>query len=217
MKFLVLTDLHQKLSSIEWINEIIKENNPEFVIILGDITDMGTGKEAVDIISKIKSKDIYVIPGNCDSKDFDLEISSIATSLHGKSIKKNGYHIAGLGGSNITPFKTPFELSEREIFDLLDPISDEYMILITHAPGLDTLDSISSGIHVGSPSIKKIIDKYMPILALSGHIHEDIGMKKINDTLCVNPGPAMHGHYAIIEIVDKEIDVKLLTFGLKFI
>ncbi len=199
MKFLVITDLHQKSSRIDWINGIIEKENPEAVLFLGDVTDMGTAEDAEKILSSIKCR-TYAIPGNCDPRDLPEKIGSAAVDLHGKSAEIGGYHIAGLGGSNITIFGTPFELTEEEIESGLRPISKEGMILMTHAPAFGTLDHIPDGTSVGSPAIMKIIDEFHPIVALSGHIHEDIGAKYIGRTLFVNPGPAKDGRAALLYV-----------------
>ena len=53
MKFLVITDLHQKRSAIDWINDQIEKNDLEFVLCLGDVTDFGTSEDAVELISSI--------------------------------------------------------------------------------------------------------------------------------------------------------------------
>lgn len=209
MKFLVISDLHQKRSAIEWINDEISKNNAEFVLFLGDVTDFGTGEEAADIISSIKSK-VYVIPGNCDPRDLPQKVADVATDMHGKSIDLGGYKLVGLGGSNITIFNTTFELNEDELYNGLDSISSEGMILMTHAPSYGILDKIPSGLSVGSPAIRKIVDKYHPILALSGHIHEDIGVVESNGTTFCNPGPAKEGHCALISINNGKIDVRLI-------
>ena len=209
MKFLVISDLHQKRSAIEWINDEISKNNAEFVLFLGDVTDFGTGEEAADIISSIKSK-VYVIPGNCDPRDLPQKIDGVATDMHGKSVNLNGYRLVGLGGSNITIFNTTFELNEDELYNGLDPISSKGMILMTHAPSYGILDRIPSGLNVGSPAIRRIVDKYHPILALSGHIHEDIGVVELNGTTFCNPGPAKDGHCALVSINDGKVDIRLI-------
>ncbi len=41
---------------------------------------------------------------------------------------------------------------------------------------------------VGSTSVRKVIEKYQPLVGLFGHIHEGKGTYKMNRTLCVNPG-----------------------------
>ena len=209
MKFLVITDLHQKASNIEWINSIIEKENPEGVLFLGDVTDMGTADDAVEIVSSIKCK-TYVLPGNCDPRDLPDKIKAVATDMHGKTVKVGDYDQVGLGGSNITIFGTPFELTEEEIDSKLRPISKEGMILMTHAPAYGTLDHIPNGTSVGSPAIRKIVEEFHPIVALSGHIHEDVGAKYIDGTLFVNPGPAKEGCAAIVIIEDKRAYVRFI-------
>jgi len=209
MKFLLITDLHQNKAAIEWINREIEEYKVDFVIHLGDITDMGTGDEAAGILSSIKSK-VYAIPGNCDPLDLPEKISSVAVDMHGKSVDIEGHKLVGLGGSNITIFNTPFELSEEDLYSKLKMNASKGMILMTHAPSYGILDEIPSGLNVGSPAIKKIVDEYSPILAMSGHIHEAIGCKVMNGTTFVNPGPAKDGYSAIIAVNGDEVDVKLL-------
>ncbi len=209
MKFLLITDLHQHKSAIDWINEEIEKNKVDFVIHLGDVTDMGTCKDAVSLLSAIKSK-VYVIPGNCDPRDMPEKISDVAVDMHGKRTTIEGMELVGMGGGNPSPFGTPFELSEDELYNGLKPISSEGMILMTHAPSYGILDEIPGGIHVGSKGIRKIVDEYSPILAMSGHIHEAIGCKVIDGTTFVNPGPAKDGYSAVVTIVDGKVDVKML-------
>ena len=209
MKFLVLTDLHQKTSRIEQINRIIADERPDHILFLGDVTDMGTGEDAVDILSSIHEK-TYVIPGNCDSRDFPDKISQIAYDLHGKAKKIGEYDLIGLGGSNITIFGTPIELTEDEIYNALKPISKKGMILMTHVPSYGIFDKIPNGTSVGSHAVKKIVDEFHPIIALSGHVHEDRGSAIIDGTLFCNPGPAKDGYSAIITIENGKAEAKLL-------
>ena len=209
MKFLVLTDLHQKTQNIDWINSLVDEYTPDAVLFLGDATDLGTTEKAVEIISAIKGNKL-VLPGNCDPRNTPAAVSEVATDVHGKSAEIGDVYIAGLGGGNISPFNSPFELGEDEIYDMLKPISRKGMVLMTHAPGFDILDHIPSGVPVGSKSIRKIIEEFEPVLALSGHIHEDIGVKKVGNTVCVNPGPAMDRRAAFITVTDDQVAVKMI-------
>jgi len=209
MKFLVITDLHQATDNIPWINGLIDEYSPEAVLCLGDITDMGTGEQAADIISQIKCK-VYALPGNCDPRDLPQKISEVAVDMHGKSAQIGDLYIAGLGGSNITIFDTPFELKEEEIDSMLRPISKPGMLLMTHAPSYDIFDHIPNGTPVGSPAIRKIVEDFKPVLALSGHIHEDFGVQKIGDTVFCNPGPAKEKRAAVVEIAGKNVTVKMI-------
>ena len=209
MRFLVITDLHQNTDMIGRFNGIIREKGAEFVLFLGDVTDFGTGEQAADIISRIESK-VYVIPGNCDPLDLPKKIRDVAVDMHGNAADIGGYRLIGLGGSNITIFHTAFELEEEALYDGLKRNACEGMILMTHAPSVGILDEIPSGANVGSPAIKRIVDEYHPILALSGHIHEAIGCKVIDGTTFVNPGPAREGYCAVVDIIDGKVDVELI-------
>lgn len=201
MKFLIITDLHQKKSAIEWINALVDEHEPDAVLFLGDCVDLGaTTQNCIDIISKIKGN-IYYIPGNCDPLDLPEKLEGVVNSVHGKGFTIGGQYFAALGGSNPTIFNTPFELQEEEIMDKLSSISKPGMVLMTHAPAFETeQDKITIGLHVGSKSIKEIIAKYKPIVALSGHIHEANKITEKDGTLYVNPGAAKEGHAAILTI-----------------
>lgn len=209
MKFLVITDLHQNESMIDRFNREIERSGAEFVVFLGDVTDFGTGEQAAEIISRIKSK-VYVIPGNCDPLDLPEKIRDVAVDMHGNSAEVDGYRLVGLGGSNITIFHTAFELEEDDLYDGLRRNACEGMILMTHAPSFGILDEIPSGAHVGSPAVKRIVDEFHPILALSGHIHEAIGYKVIDGTTFVNPGPAKEGYCAVIDVSDGKVGVEML-------
>ncbi len=209
MKFLLITDLHQKESALEWINREIKEYGVDFVIHLGDVTELGTVEEALDILKRIESK-IYFIPGNCDPRDLPGKLGNVAVDMHMKKVTIEGHDIVGLGGGNRSPFDSPFELDDDDIYEGLKKNASKGMILMTHAPSYGILDEIPSGAHVGCQATRKIVDEYRPILAMSGHIHEAIGCKTVDGTIFVNPGPAMDGYSAIITVDGDKVDVKML-------
>jgi Icc-related predicted phosphoesterase len=45
-------------------------------------------------------------------------------------------------------------------------------------------------IPVGSTAVRTLIERYEPVLALHGHIHESRAATQIGPTLCINPGSA---------------------------
>ena len=69
-----------------------------------------------------------------------------------------------------------------------------YNTFIDQAPVLEDDLSLSvRGGHtrmepVGSTAVRKIIEKYQPLLGLHGHIHESPGFVRIGRTQCLNPG-----------------------------
>lgn len=209
MRFLVITDFHQKRSRLELINSRIGEYEPDFTLFLGDVTDMGTGEDAANIIQDINSE-VYVIPGNCDPRDMPEKISDVAHDMHGKGTEIDGQYFAGIGGSNITIFGTPFELTEDELHKGLKPISRKGMVLMTHVPSYGILDTIPSGQNVGSKSVKRIVEEFKPVVALSGHVHEAIGAIEKDGTLFVNPGPARDGYSAIVDLNEGKAEAILL-------
>ncbi|MDD4185635.1 MAG: phosphoesterase, partial [Candidatus Methanomethylophilaceae archaeon] len=71
-------------------------------------------------------------------------------------------------------------------------------------------DEIPSGINVGSRAILGIVEKYRPVAAVSGHIHEAIGIVNKNGTLFMNPGPAREGKAGILDIGPEGASAKLI-------
>ena len=58
---------------------------------------------------------------------------------------------------------------------------------------------------MGSKSIRNFIEKIQPIVCFTGHIHEGVGIDKINRTHIINPGPLKFGKYAYVTIADCQI------------
>ena len=209
MKFLVVTDIHGKRSAVEWINAKAEENSTDCVLILGDITEFGPDDVAENILGNIQ-QDVYAIPGNCDPLSIPKVVERHGTNMHCKGTVINGLYVAGLGGSNPSPFNTPFEMDEETILRKLRQVSKKGMILMVHAPPYGFNDTIPSGANVGSRSILSIVQEFEPILVLSGHIHEAVGIIVSGGTTFINPGPAMEGKYAVVNVEDGKVEAKLL-------
>ncbi|MCL2149031.1 MAG: metallophosphoesterase family protein [Methanomassiliicoccaceae archaeon] len=212
MKLLVISDIHGNEAVTGWANAAAEREGVDYVLALGDITDFGPNEVALRILGPI-GRPVYAIPGNCDPLDLPAAISGVATDMHGKAAVLGGFHLAGLGGSNPTIFDTPFELGEDVIYDMLRPVSKEGMVLMVHAPPYGVNDRIPSGLSVGSTSVKRIVEEFRPVLVLSGHIHEDYGVRHIEGTTFVNPGPAKDGMYAVVEVDGGAVSARLLTAG----
>ena len=152
----------------------------------------------------------------------NTEKSKILKSIHKKSVKLNeNFNIAGYSFVNPTPFrlkdwekpdfkgdKMPQQLFAEEIrsiekesgtikedLEKLKKLSNpKKTIYVIHAPPFNTnLDIITTGIHVGSKSLRNFIEKEQPPLTLHGHIHESPKMSgswkdRIDNTICINVG-----------------------------
>jgi len=211
MKILLLTDIHGHYDTISDFMELA----PDIVVIAGDITDCGDPEEANEVFRQIDVP-CFAIPGNCDAREIlDVIEYSDAVNLHGTSLDIGSVTFTGVGGSNPTPFNTPFELSEEELCELLEKgkkraQQNVHNVLVTHAPPFCTLDDIG-GTNVGCKCFKDNLMNFD--LVCCGHIHDHTGVVDIEGTLVVNPGPASEGKCALITLGDeaKKIDVELVT------
>jgi Icc-related predicted phosphoesterase len=212
MKILAVSDIHGKYIKII---DYLKKNTVDLIILTGDITDFGPNELAEEILNEISSFDIPVlaIPGNCDPINLYGSIdNSKAINIHGKSVTIKNIGICGFGGSNPTPFNTPLEFDEIEIYDnarrVMEEIKNhEVTLFVTHAPPWGTkTDLLPSGKHVGSESLRKIIEEFQPSINLCGHIHESMAIDKIGKTSIINPGMLKEGHACIINIDDSDDD-----------
>ncbi len=212
MKILAVSDIHGKYIKII---DYLKKNTVDLIILTGDITDFGPNELAVEILNEISSFNIPVlaIPGNCDPINLYGSIdNSKAVNIHGKSVTIKNIGICGFGGSNPTPYNTPLEFDEIEIYDnarrVMEEIKNhEVTLFVTHAPPLGTkTDLLPSGKHVGSESLRKIIEEFQPSINICGHIHESMAIDKIGKTTIINPGMLKEGHACIINIDDSDED-----------
>jgi putative phosphoesterase len=209
MRILAIADVHGTEDAIRVVNEQIKNYSPDLVLVCGDITQFGPPSWAKKFLDSI-AHHAFAIPGNCDPEEVVSAISeSKAILLHGKKEEFKGFNFVGLGGSNPTPFGTPFEYTEDEIFTSLDNIMEENVILAVHAPAKGHLDKTSSRDDLGSQAISDIVKKYIPKLVVSAHIHEARGFESDDKTTFVNPGPASKGYAAVIDL-NAEIKVELI-------
>jgi uncharacterized protein len=153
----------------------------------------------------------YVIPGNDDPWSIDAVLASGSSVVAcDERVEQLGPHeMVSFGYSNRTPWKTPRELDEEEIYRRLKPLVDqleapERAILNIHVPpyesSLDTAYEVDEELRyvmkggrphevpTGSPAVRQIIEETEPLLSLHGHIHESKGVTKIGRTVAINPG-----------------------------
>lgn len=215
MKILVMGDVHGQCQKIF---KYLQENKVDLIILTGDITHFGPEKLGEEILNEICIFDTITlaIPGNCDQTYIYGEIeNSNAINIHNKSIILKNIGICGFGGSNTTPFNTPLEFAEMQIYSQLEKLmveieNQEIRILVTHAPPYNTkADILPSGDHVGSESIRKIIEEFQPNLNVCGHIHESKAIDKIGNTTIINPGESSQGFACIVELSEEEGTVKI--------
>ena len=159
---------------------------------------------------------VYVMPGNDDPWSIDpiLEQSSAIVACGDRIVRVGDHEMISCAFSNPTPWNSPRELPEDELYRKIHALADRLesprtAIFNLHVPpydsGLDTameLDSelrpvVKSGrtheIPVGSSAVRQLIEEFQPTLALHGHIHESRGITRIGQTVAINPGSDYSG------------------------
>ncbi|MEA2276938.1 MAG: uncharacterized protein QOC78_1898 [Solirubrobacteraceae bacterium] len=162
---------------------------------------------------------LYLIPGNDDDFGIDpvLDRDDFApVNADGKVLDLPGdLQLLSCGWSNPTPWRTPREETEDELYARLEALAEQVRdprraVFMIHVPphdsGLDTAPILDENLRptvsagdilrgpVGSTAVRRLIERYQPLLAVHGHVHESGGERQIGATLCINPGSeANHG------------------------
>jgi uncharacterized protein len=157
----------------------------------------------------------FVMPGNDDPSSLEevIESAALVESCDEKIVEFDGYPMLSLGYSNITPWNSPRELDETALLERIVALADQIedhtsAVWNIHVPPRDSLLDTAAEldedfnmvligkqphmIPVGSSAVREAIERYQPLVALHGHIHESPGAAHIGRTLCINPGSDYH-------------------------
>ncbi|HET8804909.1 MAG TPA: hypothetical protein VFM47_00460, partial [Gaiellales bacterium] len=128
-------------------------------------------------------------------------------------VEFDGYTMLSLGYSNRTPWDSPRELDEDQLYQRIHDLSEQVpdmsrCVFNLHVPPydsrLDTAAELDENfkmvligkephmIPVGSTAVRQAIEEYQPLASLHGHIHESPAANRIGRTLCINPGSDYH-------------------------
>jgi len=209
MRILVATDIHASRTAAKMIRDRIAEHRPDVFIAAGDLTNFGPVSFARELLAGLPVP-VLAVPGNCDPRGIVPVIEELGVNLHGKKANMMGRTFVGIGGSNPTPFGTPFELTEDEILAAVRPLMEPGAVLVSHPPPKGYVDVVGSGAHVGSTSIRAIVEEFEPPLVVCGHIHEARGVARHGATTIVNAGAAQEGHTALVSLHGDDAEVELL-------
>lgn len=199
MKLLAVADFHGSQYRLNILLNNVKKFSPDLVVICGDITQFGPGEVATNFLDQIPVE-TFAIPGNIDATDVAGAIEkSKATNIVMKKVEKNNIPFVGVSGDSISHLDRP----------TIEKLLDEKSVLVSHVPPRGLQDKAFIGMHAGSKDLRKLVDKFKPRLVLCGHIHEDPGYTKTNNTVVVNCSMGKRGEGALIEI-NKNITVKML-------
>ncbi len=189
MRLLIFSDIHGDRAALERLLEI----DADHYIAAGDLVSWGRGLDSIGRILERRAGRLFVMPGNHES---ERDTESLCERygfrhLHGRSVELDGWHLAGLGYSNPTPFDTPGEYSEEEIAARLEPFSGlAPLVLVCHCPPRDSpLDRVRDGLHFGSTAVAGFLNRVQPRYFFCGHIHEAAGVSaQLGATWAMNVG-----------------------------
>ncbi len=183
---------------------------------------------------------VLAIPGNDDpwATDDILRSSRTVEDCDERVVEVAGHEVLSCSYANRTPWDSPRELDEDELYVRLRALADqlerpERAIFNLHVPphdsGLDraaevdkaTMSYVLEGgqprqVPVGSTAVRQLIEECQPLLSLHGHIHECRGVTTIGRTVAINPGSEYNSgriHGALITLAEDRIAARQLVVG----
>jgi Icc-related predicted phosphoesterase len=215
MKIVSFGDVHMATRNLDRMSEVLRDT--DCILISGDLTNFGGPEDAAKVIAAARKacSKVLALPGNLDQREVIPWLEEEGIALHGRGLVMDGIGIFGCGGSNITPFNTPTELSEDEIYEALwrgyEIVRERRpLLMVCHTPPFDTkCDRIMNGKPVGSTAARKFIEEVQPEVCISGHIHESAGVDRIGNTTVLNAGPFKGGGYIVVRSEAGKLDARL--------
>jgi Icc-related predicted phosphoesterase len=155
----------------------------------------------------------------------------------GRIVRAGPYEIFGCGYANMTPWHCPRDLTEEDLRKVLDRTQGQIgnprrTILDIHAPpwntGLDLAPELDENLkpkavsgqilvhHVGSTSVRELIESVRPVLSLHGHIHESKAVDDVAGTPVYNPGSAYFSgqlHGLLVDLDGDRVTSHLFVTG----
>jgi len=176
---------------------------------------------------------LYLIPGNDDSFTIDPILSRedfAPVNADGRVLDiPGGLQLLSYGWSNETPWRTPREVTEDELYRRLSELADQIRdprraVFMIHVPpydsGLDTAPILDENLRptvsagdilrgpVGSTAVRRLIEERQPLLGVHGHVHEAGGEYRLGATVCVNPGSEANNGILrgyLVDVADGEV------------
>lgn len=218
MRVLVVADVHSEVQQVGRLKEYLIHNQEEvgLVIVCGDLTHEGSVALAEDVVSGLQELGMVIaVPGNMDSEEVSGFLSVKKVGIHKKKVEIGGYTFIGFGGAK--PINTYYrfnagELEVRKYLNsLFEGVDSGKAVIVSHSPPSGVKIAKAGGKYdLGIDALRKVIEEKQPLACFSGHVHEAPGEDRIGRTLCLNPGPLMHGNAAIVDL--DSLEVKKIEF-----
>jgi len=186
MRILACADLHGRPERIARVRALVAEHAPAVLLLPGDLTHAGFGKDALALLRGVPVP-VLAVPGNMDAP------------FAAGEIRRAG----GLGGAD------PVTIGEITFGG--PAVNQAVDVLVVHEPPHGTLDLIPSGRHIGSAHVLDVMSRLRPRVLTCGHVHESPGIERVGATLVINctmgDGKTQG---ALIEVTAQEVTARLL-------
>lgn len=186
-----LSDLHGNLPEIP---------RCDLVLIAGDICPAEDHDKEYQMswiqssfgpwMNSLPAREIVWIAGNHDFVTEAEDFSDIVGSLPGIYLQDSetvfdGLRIWGSPWINTVAhgFDWAWETDEKGMKEVFSRVPEETDIMLTHSPLYGYGDRCQSGQRVGSESLLEEVRRVEPRLLVSGHIHEDPGVRTLGETM----------------------------------
>jgi Icc-related predicted phosphoesterase len=182
---------------------------------------------------------VYVMAGNDDPWALDdvLRAARRVVSSEEGVVRVGEHEMISCSYANPTPWNSPRELPEDDLYALLERLADRLesphtSIFNIHVPpydsGLDRAAEVNPDLTltmrggqplekpVGSKAVREIIERYQPVVSVHGHIHESRGHARIGKTLALNSGSQYNSgriHGAVVQLRGAEVMSHQFTIG----
>jgi Icc-related predicted phosphoesterase len=211
MKIIALPDLHGAADSLTAIQDPLRQ--ADLVLLVGDLSQVPNQEGAQAVVRALQAWNpaLLAVPGNWDGPDVVRFLEAQQINLHLRKVIRGKLPLIGIGGSLPTGLHAPNELPEDRFAALVADLRRTLQpappyVLVCHQPPANTRNDLAwNGQHVGSPSVRRLIEETQPLVCFTGHIHEGMGIDWIGQTMVINPGPLAQGSYAYVEITGEQL------------
>jgi Icc-related predicted phosphoesterase len=182
-RLLACADLHGFRDVYAWLIDMVHLEKPDAVVLAGDLLGFAGGygtfedaqaADARGVVSRLSeiTCPVFYVMGNDDWVDLSPSDPNIQ-SVHGRRIPFREFNFVGyqitppfMGGINEKP-----EHEMKDDLEKLEDLVDGNTVLVTHGPVHGILDEVTFGGHVGSTSLRDLINRRSPRAHIHGHIH----------------------------------------------
>ncbi len=190
MRLLIISDTHNYEKRFVEIYECLPD--ADVIIHAGDLTNWGSRKELrkfAEWWNSLHHPNKILIAGNHDLNLYNYP--ELSDTLAGHYLLDSWVRIDGIKfwGTPYTPKHGNYAFlldrpTLRKVWDKVPPDTD---ILITHYPPYGYGDLTKHNMErIGCEYLTVKIHELQPKLHICGHVHEDFGIRRIDDTVTIN-------------------------------